>query len=95
MGYHTTHWAWLTFFSIQAPVIAVETFVRQQLKQHRIHLPHVVQVFVTIAILLAIADAFFFPAVVNSGLADHVVESIKKNIEGISGMSRRAADLNL
>ena len=95
MGYHTTHWAWLTFFSMQAPIIALETFVRQQLKQHRIHLPHVVQVFVTVAVLLTVADAFFFPPVVNSGLADHVVESIKKNIEGIAGMGSRAADVNL
>lgn len=95
MGYHTAHWAWLTFFSMQAPIIAVETFVRQQLKQHRIHLPHVVQVFVTTVVLLTVADAFFFPPVMNSGLADHVVESVKKNIEGIAGMGSRAADVNL
>ena len=92
MGYHTRHWGWLTFFSIQGPIVAVETVIRRQLKQHHIQLPRVVRIAVTVGVLLAIADTFFFPPLTHSGLADHVVELMKQNVDGLLGLSSSTID---
>lgn len=95
MGHHTRHWGWLIFFSMQAPIIAAETAIRQQLKRHHIQLPLLVRMPLTIGILLAIADNFFFPPVFLSGLADHVVELMQQNIDGVLSLTGWTADIAL
>ena len=95
VGYHTAGWSWLVFFSMQAPLVAVETALRHLFKQKSIMVPHAVSVALTIAVLLATADVLFFPPVVDSGLADHVVESIKSNFESLITLHRRTNDADL
>lgn len=80
---------------MQAPLIAIETTLRHLLKQKTMKLPLVISVALTIAILLAIADVYFFPPVVDSGLADHVVESIKSNFEGLINFVSRTNGADL
>lgn len=89
MGQHSRHWGWLIFFSIQGPIVAIENVIKRQLKQNRIQLPWLLRVAMTIAALLTVADKYFFPPVVGSGLADHVVELMKQNVEGVVSLMTR------
>lgn len=89
MGQHSRQWGWLLFFSIQGPIVAIENVIRQQLKQNRIQLPWPLRVAMTIAVLLTVADKYFFPPVVLSGLADHVVDIMKQNVEGAVSLITR------
>jgi len=80
MGIHTRNWAWLTFFSIQVPFMALETVGKKLMKQHNLHLPRCLSVLMTMAVLLFLADAFFFPPCLETGLADRVLYAIKGNV---------------
>ena len=80
MGTTTHHWAWFTFFVVQVPLLALEGVGRKWMKQHSLQVPQWLSVLVTMAVLLWLADAFFFPPCIDTGLADRVVETIKVNI---------------
>lgn len=80
MGIHTRNWAWLTFFSIQVPFMALETVSKKLMKQYHLHLPRWLSVLVTMAVLLFLADTFFFPPCLETGLADRVLYAIKGNV---------------
>ena len=80
MGIHTRHWAWLTFFTIQVPLIALESIGKKLMKRYHLHLPHWVSIMATMAVLLWIADAFFFPPCLETGLADRVLHAIQGNV---------------
>ena len=66
---------------MQGPMVLVEHLVRSQLKQRHVQLPRWVSIPLTLAILLAVGHAYFFPPPMDSGLADRVVASIKENYQ--------------
>ncbi len=80
MGIHTHNWAWLTFFSIQVPFMALETVGKKVMKQQHMRLPRWLSILMTMAVLLFLADTFFFPPCLETGLADRVLYAIKGNV---------------
>lgn len=80
MGIHTHNWAWLTFFSVQVPFMALETVGKQVMKQQHMRLPRWLSILMTMAVLLFLADTFFFPPCLETDLADRVLYAIKGNV---------------
>ena len=80
MGRPTKNWAWLTFFAIQIPLLALEGLGKKLLKQQHWHVPRLISIIATQAVLLWLADAFFFPPCLDTGLADRVVDAIKGHV---------------
>lgn len=86
MGVHTRNWAWLTFFSVQVPLMALEAMGKKLMKQNNLRLPRWLSISLTMAVLLWLADAFFFPPALDTGLADRVVDTIKRNASQLAGI---------
>lgn len=80
MGVHTRNWQWLTFFSVQVPLMALEAVGMKLMKRYRFRIPQWLPVVMTMTVLLWLADAFFFPPCLETGLADRVLHAIKGNI---------------
>lgn len=84
MGTHTQQWKWLTFFTIQSPLLALEALGKKQMKRYRLHLPHVVKILATMVVLMCLADRFFFPPCLETDLADRVVTAVNDNFKQVS-----------
>lgn len=81
MGTHTHQWKWLTFFTIQSPLLALEAFGKKLMKRYSLHLPHVVNILATMVVLMWLADKFFFPPCLETDLADRVVMAVNDNFK--------------
>lgn len=90
MGVHTRNWQWLTFFSIQVPLMALEAVGKKLMKRYRLRLPRWISVVMTMTVLLWLADAFFFPPCLETGLADRVLYAIKDNISQLASFVLRS-----
>ena len=64
---------WFIFFTVQGPMLAVESVLKRWARKSRLELPLWAAVPLTWAVLLAVADYFFFPPPMKSGLADDTV----------------------
>ena len=80
MGTHTQQWKWLSFFTIQIPFLALEAYSKRLLKQCNFQVPRWISVPVTLAVLMWMADTFFFPPCLETDLANRVVNAIKDNV---------------
>ena len=67
---------WLVFFSMQGPMLAVESVLRRWLRKSKREVPLWAAIPMTWSVLLAAAHLFFFPPPVESGLADAVVSRL-------------------
>ena len=83
MGSHTPGWKWLSFFAIQAPLIAAERVSRKQLQRCGIQLPAWLSVPLTLGVLLLIADALFFSVWYGTEFADRVDSAIQNDLHSI------------
>ncbi|KAK9836857.1 hypothetical protein WJX74_009689 [Apatococcus lobatus] len=77
---------WFVYFSVQGPLCIAEHLVKRWLKRHRIQPPAWLLVPVTNAALLLFAHFFFFPPVVDHGIADHVTKSVSRNFSLLAGL---------
>ena len=84
MNTHTYHWKWLTFFTIQIPFLALEAAGKSLLKKHHLHVPRWISVLATLAVLMWMADTFFFPPCIETDLAERVVQTIKVNVSQLT-----------
>lgn len=78
---------WFVYFSVQGPLCIAEHLVKKWLKRNRIQLPTLLLIPVTNAAILLFAHFFFFPPVVDHGIADHVVGSVKQDFAVLLGLS--------
>ena len=81
MGTHTHQWKWLSFFTIQIPLLALEAFGKKQMKRYGLRLPRLLSISATMAVLLWLADRFFFPPCLETDLADRVVKAVNDNFK--------------
>ena len=86
MGTHTRHWAWLLFFTSQIPLLALESYGKKLLKQQHWRIPNWSSILLTMAVLLWLADSFFFPPCLDTGLADRVVDAVKANVNQLTAL---------
>lgn len=83
MGMHTHQWKWLCFFTMQSPLLVLEAVGKKLMKRYRVRLPRLPSILATMAILLWMADKFFFPPCLDTGLADRVVNAVNNNFKGL------------
>lgn len=86
MGTHTERWKWLSFFSIQIPFLALEAYGKKLLRHCNFHIPRWISVSATLAVLLWMADTFFFPPCLETDLANRVVTAIKDNVSQLTAL---------
>ncbi|CAL8472040.1 g11582 [Coccomyxa elongata] len=67
---------WFIFFSIQGPLLAVESELRRWARRNKVEVPHWMAILVTLTLLITLGDFFFFKPPMETGLADTVVESL-------------------
>ena len=73
---------WLVFFSVQGPLLALEALVKAAGKRMGVKLPVLLAIPCTLGILLLLADKYFIPPVVDTGLVDLVLHSIQRTYGG-------------
>ena len=67
---------WLAFFSLQGPIIVLESLARRIARLYKIRVPNFVAVPLTIGALLLLGDAFFFYDINRMGIPAQVVGNI-------------------
>lgn len=67
---------WFIFFSIQGPLLAVESELRRWARRNKVEVPRWIATLVTLTLLITLGDFFFFKPPMETGLADRVVESL-------------------
>lgn len=78
-GRMTGHW--LLFFSMQAPLLAVESELRREMKRRGWHVPIWAAVPLTLSFLLLLADWLFFPPCFITKLDMRVTDSIRESLQ--------------
>lgn len=81
MGTHTHQWKWLTFFTLQIPLLGLESFGKELMKRYGLRVPRPLSILATMAILMYLADLFFFPPCLETDLADRVVKAVNDNFK--------------
>lgn len=74
-GLVTYHW--FTFFSIQAPIMAVEAVLVKWAKRRGLLLPRAVSIFLTNFLLIVVANPFFFGPCDWSGMCTAMMDNVK------------------
>jgi hypothetical protein len=68
-------WEWTAFFTAQAPLCALEWFIK---RQTRLRFPTPLAIVVFLTVQLTIAKFLFFPPVVRQGLDQRVINDVKR-----------------
>jgi hypothetical protein len=77
--YYNTHiwtWHWFSFFSLQAPIITVESLLIRAAKARSFTLPRPVSIFLTNFLLIVVANPLFFGPCDWSGMCHAMMSSI-------------------
>lgn len=74
---------WFLFFTIQAPITALESEIKRWAKRREIALPRWLSIPLTLGLMLVLADWFFFPPCLITGLDDRVTNSMRNNVQGL------------
>lgn len=69
---------WMAFFTLQGPLLVLESIGRRWLKKKGITVPTLVAIPLTLGLLLTLGDLLFFPDIVRMGIADQVVGNLYK-----------------
>lgn len=77
-GYITPHW--FTFFSIQAPIMAVEAILIKWAKSRQMMLPRPVSIFLTNFLLIVVANPLFFGPCDWSGMCTAMLDNVKGSV---------------
>jgi hypothetical protein len=67
---------WLAFFTVQGPVLLVESLGRRWLKLRGMAMPSFLSIPLTLGILLTLGDLLFFPDVTRMGIAGQIVQNL-------------------
>ncbi|KAL4516762.1 hypothetical protein Ndes2526A_g05296 [Nannochloris sp. 'desiccata'] len=67
---------WLTFFTVQGPLLVFESTGRRWMKLRGVAVPRVLSIPLTLGILFTLGDLLFFPSVRNNGIAEQVVQNL-------------------
>lgn len=67
---------WLTFFSVQGPLLVMESMARRWMKLRGLAVPKVLSIPLTLGLMLFLGDLFFFPDVTRMGIAGQVVQNL-------------------
>lgn len=74
--------SWLTFFTLQGPLVVLESLSRWYTKQNKMlsamssQIPHSFSVLFTLSVLLTLGDWYFFPDVLAMGIPQNVVSNL-------------------
>lgn len=74
---------WFVFFTIQAPIVALESSIKRVFKHRGHELPWWLSIPLTLGLMLILADWFFFPPCFITGLDEKVTSSMRNNIQGL------------
>jgi hypothetical protein len=67
---------WITFFTVQGPLLVFESIGRRWMKLRGIAISKFFSIPLTLGILLVLGDLLFFPGVRSNGIAEQVVKNL-------------------
>jgi hypothetical protein len=67
---------WLTFFTLQGPLLVLESVARRWLRVQGTVVPKFLSIPLTLGLILTLGDLFFFPDVVRMGIAGQIVQNL-------------------
>lgn len=70
---------WLVFFSMQAPILVMEAFLKKYAKKKGVSIPTWLSVCLCLSGMLGVADLFFYPPIYRTDLDLRVVNAIRDN----------------
>lgn len=77
---HTVGWRWFWFFTLQAPIIVVETAIIALAKSKQFALPKPVSIFLTNYLLIVVANPLFFGPCDTTGMCTRMMGSVKAGL---------------
>ena len=88
------HGYWFLFFSLQGPLYLAELAVKRLARRHKVQIPGWASIVLVQVVLLAAADAFFFPPLIPSGLGPRMMGSLRGTFSCLPPLARLYAPVH-